>query len=44
MEAAQASVDDLAIRLRAPCLGDFARADATVFAAAALERLGLQPR
>ena len=43
MSAAQASVDDLAARLPAPCLGDFADAAATAFTPAALARLGLVP-
>ena len=43
MRAAQASVDDLAERLRAPCVGDFAHAGATRFEAAALATLHLCP-
>jgi dethiobiotin synthetase len=43
MRAAQASVDDLVARLRAPCLGDFARPASTVFDRSALRRLGLAP-
>jgi dethiobiotin synthetase len=40
MRAAQASVDELVARLRAPCLGDFSAASATAFPPAALARLG----
>ena len=40
MCAAQDSVDELASRLPAPCVGDFPAADATAFAPAALARLG----
>jgi len=41
MRAAQASVDDLAARLGAPCMGDFASAARTTFDRAALRRLAL---
>ena len=41
MRAAQASVDDLAVRLAAPRLGDFATAWQTSFEPAALRHLGL---
>ena len=40
MCAAQDSVDELASRLPAPCVGDCPAADATAFAPAALARLG----
>ena len=43
MRAAQASVDDLAARLPAPCLGDFAGAARTAFGPGVLARLGLVP-
>jgi dethiobiotin synthetase len=42
MRAAQASVDELALRLPAPCLGDFATASVTAFPPAALARLGFE--
>ena len=40
MRAAQASVDELVVRLSAPCLGDFATPGGTAFPPAALARLG----
>jgi len=43
MRAAQASVDELVVRLPAPCVGDFAGASSTLFPPSALARLGFAP-